>query len=149
MLRLAENNTYRTLSKTRVVTTRKARAWRKVDAIACIAGDSAAMMYELQKSRSAFRTMRTTARFVVLGKQVCSPSPADKTSLILAAPNKAGSVFELIDRWRAMAYRWCVLSHAPRNKKAGNITFTIDFIGHAEQDNVAKHWLKSKRKRIL
>ena len=116
-----------------------ARMAQESDAIACIAGDSAAMMYELQKVAVGIQDdANNRTRFVVLGKQVCSPSPADKTSLILAAPNKAGSVFELIEPLARHGVSMVRFESRPAKQKGWEYYFYIDFIGHAEQDNVAK-----------
>ena len=116
-----------------------ARMAQESDAIACIAGDSAAMMYELQKVAVGIQDdANNRTRFVVLGKQVCSPSPADKTSLILAAPNKAGSVFELIEPLARHGVSMVRFESRPAKQKGWEYYFYIDFIGHTEQDNVAK-----------
>ncbi len=106
--------------------------------IACIAGDSAAMMYELQKVAVGIQDdANNRTRFVVLGKQLCSPSPADKTSLILAAPNKAGSVFQLIEPLARHGVSMVRFESRPAKQKGWEYYFYIDFIGHVEQDNVA------------
>ena len=116
-----------------------ARMAQESDAIACIAGDSAAMMYELQKVAVGIQDdANNRTRFVVLGKQVCSPSPADKTSLILAAPNKAGSVFQLIEPLARHGVSMVRFESRPAKQKGWEYYFYIDFIGHTEQDNVAK-----------
>ena len=116
-----------------------ARMAQDSDEIACIAGDSAAMMYELQKVAVGIQDdANNRTRFVVLGKQACSPSPADKTSLILAAPNKAGSVFQLIEPLARHGVSMVRFESRPAKQKGWEYYFYIDFIGHTEQENVAK-----------
>ena len=107
-------------------------------AVACIAGDSAAMMYELQKVAVGIQDdANNRTRFVVLGKQVCSPSPADKTSLILAAPNKAGSVFALIEPLAQHGVSMVRFESRPAKQKGWEYYFYIDFIGHVDEPHVA------------
>ena len=106
--------------------------------VACIAGDSAAMMYELQKVAVGIQDdANNRTRFVVLGKQVCSPSPADKTSLILAAPNKAGSVFALIEPLARHGVSMVRFESRPAKQKGWEYYFYIDFVGHIDEPHVA------------
>lgn len=105
--------------------------------IACIAGDSAAMMYELQKVAIGIQDdANNRTRFVVIGKQHCSPSPMDKTSLILAAPNKAGSLFQLIEPLARHGVSMVRFESRPAKQKGWEYFFYIDFIGHTDMANV-------------
>lgn len=106
--------------------------------VACIAGDAAAMMYELQKVAIGIQDdANNRTRFVVLGKQLCSPSPADKTSLILAAPNKAGSLFQLIEPLARHGVSMVRFESRPAKQTGWEYFFYIDFIGHTDMPNVA------------
>ena len=106
--------------------------------IACIAGDSAAMMYQLQKVAVGIQDdANNRTRFVVIGKQVCSPSPADKTSIILATTNNAGSLFQLVEPMARHGVSMVRFESRPAKQKGWEYFFYIDFIGHVEQPNVA------------
>ncbi len=58
--------------------------------------------------------------------------------MILAAPNKAGSVFELIEPLARHGVSMVRFESRPAKQKGWEYYFYIDFIGHTEQDNVAK-----------
>jgi chorismate mutase/prephenate dehydratase len=106
--------------------------------IACIAGDSAAMMYELQKVAVGIQDdANNRTRFVVLGKQLCSVSPADKTSLILATTNNAGSLFTLIEPLARHGVSMVRFESRPAKQKGWEYYFYIDFIGHVDEPRVA------------
>ena len=106
--------------------------------IACIAGDSAAMMYQLQKVAVGIQDdANNRTRFVVIGKQVCSPSPADKTSIILATTNNAGSLFQLVEPMARHGVSMVRFESRPAKQRGWEYFFYIDFIGHVEQPNVA------------
>lgn len=68
------------------------------DGAVAIAGEIAAELYGLNiVSRNIEDEVNNTTRFLVIGKRVTPPSGDDKTSLLLLADNKPGSLYRMLE----------------------------------------------------
>ena len=105
--------------------------------VAAIASDIAAATYGLQTVVAGIQDdPNNRTRFVVIGKQLCGVSPNDKTSLILATPNKAGAVYALLEPLARNGVSMLRFESRPARQKGWEYFFYIDFAGHIEQENV-------------
>ncbi|MFZ1892382.1 MAG: prephenate dehydratase domain-containing protein, partial [Formosimonas sp.] len=105
--------------------------------IAAIASDIAAATYGLQTVVAGIQDdANNRTRFIVIGKQLCGTSPNDKTSLILATPNKAGAVYALLEPLAKHGVSMLRFESRPARQKGWEYFFYIDFAGHIEQANV-------------
>lgn len=78
-----------------------------------------------------------TTRFLVLGRNVTSSSGRDKTSLIVAAPNKAGAVHDLLLPFADHHVSMTKLESRPSRGGLWEYVFFIDIEGHQQDADVA------------
>jgi chorismate mutase / prephenate dehydratase len=106
--------------------------------VAAIAGEAAAGRYQLTpvavhiQDDPANRT-----RFVVLGRQRTLPSGRDKTSLILAVPNRAGALHHMLAPLSRHAVSMTRFESRPAKTGAWEYYFYVDIEGHERDPKVA------------
>ncbi len=108
------------------------------DAVAAIAGDAAANRYSLtpvEKNIQDDPANRT--RFVVLGRQETRPTGRDKTSLILALPNRAGAVHHMLGPLSQHGVSMTRFESRPAKTGAWEYYFYVDVEGHESDAKVA------------
>ena len=105
---------------------------------AAVAGDAAAERYGLPKLASRIEDEpNNTTRFVVLGKHR-SPGPSgnDKTSLVMSAPNRTGSLGYLLAPISEAGVSMTRLESRPARHTLWEYVFFVDIDGHSENENV-------------
>lgn len=78
-----------------------------------------------------------TTRFLVIGKQMVSPSGTDKTSLALATGNRPGAVYRLLEPLAQQGVSMTRLESRPSRTGLWQYVFYIDVEGHQADANVA------------
>ena len=111
----------------------------KNPSVAAIAGEMAAKIYELKAVASGIEDEKNnTTRFLIIGRQSYSKSGDDKTSIIISAPNKVGSLFSLIEPFSEFGIDMTRIESRPSRKMNWDYVFFIDVMGHHEDLNLAK-----------
>ena len=109
--------------------------------VAAIAGHIAADRYGLLTVASEIQDdPHNRTRFVVLGRQDTqpqSPPGRDKTSLILAVPNKAGAVFHMLAPLEQHGVSMTRFESRPARSGAWEYYFYVDIEGHERDPKVA------------
>lgn len=103
--------------------------------IAAIASLEAAERYNLQVLQNNIENnSQNTTRFIVLGKQQVPPAENgnDKTSLIMAAPNRIGSLHELLMPFAACGVSLTKLVSRPVANALWQYVFFVDIEGHKD-----------------
>ncbi|MFA7002297.1 MAG: prephenate dehydratase, partial [Candidatus Omnitrophota bacterium] len=77
-------------------------------------------------------------RFLVISRQMPSPTRSDKTSVLVSIKDKVGALHELLRFFRASGINMTKIESRPSKKKAWDYYFFIDFEGHAETPKVRK-----------
>lgn len=109
----------------------------KDDTVAAIASDMAAKLYDLKTIASGIEDEKeNTTRFLIVGQQDYSPSGDDKTSIVISGPNKAGSLFSLIQPFSRHGIDMTRIESRPSRNNNWDYVFFIDVIGHQEDENV-------------
>ncbi|MBQ9600650.1 MAG: prephenate dehydratase [Neisseriaceae bacterium] len=104
---------------------------------AAIAGQTAAEIYGLCKLASNIEDeSNNTTRFLVLGHQDTAPSGKDKTSLIVGAPNKVGTLSSIIEPLSRMGISMSKFESRPSRAHLWEYLFFIDIEGHVSEPNV-------------
>lgn len=119
--------------------------------VAAIASQAAAEIYQLNKLFSNIEDeTNNTTRFLVLGHQETVPSSsetqADKTSLIVSAPNQAGTLHRLIEPFTLAGISMTKFESRPSKTGLWEYVFFIDIEGHASDERV-KNALNQLRER--
>lgn len=110
-------------------------------ATAAVAGDIAAQRYGLLAVASHIEDdPLNRTRFVVLGRQDTAPQAPpgrDKTSLILAVPNKAGAVFHMLAPLEAHGVSMARFESRPARSGSWEYFFYVDIEGHERDPKIA------------
>ncbi len=115
-----------------------ARLVSRTPGSAAIAGELAAARYSVPiLFRNIEDSPNNTTRFWVLGRQDVSPSGKDKTSLILAAPNKPGALVDLIEPLKRHGVSMTHFESRPSPDRLWEYFFFVDIQGHVTDPKVA------------
>ena len=105
---------------------------------AAIAGSQAAAHFGLTVCVENIEDdAKNTTRFLVLGKQLVSPSGRDKTSLVLSAANRPGAVHELLAPLAKHGVSMTKLESRPARSGLWEYVFYMDIEGHQCDTKVA------------
>lgn len=100
---------------------------------AAIASQAAAEIYGLAKiAENIEDEPDNTTRFLVLGYQDTQPSGADKTSLIVSAPNHAGTLHRVIAPFTRAGISMTKFESRPSRTGLWEYLFFIDIEGHVQ-----------------
>jgi len=108
-------------------------------AAAAIAGELAAEHYDLKIiARDIEDEPNNTTRFLVLGNEDAAPSGRDKTSLVLSAKNRPGSLLELLAPLAGHNIGLSKLESRPARNGSWDYVFYVDIDGHRNDHNIQK-----------
>lgn len=115
-----------------------ARRAAQEEGSAAIAGRTAADLYQLGIVCERIEDEPSnTTRFAVLGKRAVAPTGQDKTSLLLATPNKPGALYQLLTPLAQNQISMSRIESRPSRKTMWDYVFFIDIDGHIKDENVA------------
>jgi chorismate mutase/prephenate dehydratase len=104
---------------------------------AAIAGELAAEHYDLKLiARDIEDEPNNTTRFLVLGKEDAAPSGRDKTSLVVSAKNRPGSLLELLAPLAGHDIGLSKLESRPARNGSWEYVFYVDIDGHRNDPNI-------------
>lgn len=105
---------------------------------AAIAGQMAAKLYDMPVLYSDIEDEPdNTTRFVVIGKHKTPPSGKDRTSLLVFAHNRAGSLFNLLKPLAERNISMSNIESRPSRRGVWEYVFFIDIDGHRDDPEVA------------
>ncbi|MGZ5202859.1 MAG: prephenate dehydratase [Telluria sp.] len=107
--------------------------------IAAIASEMAGEQYKLGVVEAHIQDdPHNRTRFVVIGKLQTNPSGNDHTSLVLAVPNKAGAVYDLLAPVAKHGVSMTRFESRPARIGTWEYYFYVDVEGHVQDPNVAR-----------
>jgi chorismate mutase / prephenate dehydratase len=108
-------------------------------AIAAIAGEIAGERYNLGVVKAHVQDdPHNRTRFAVIGRLQPGPSGKDLTSLVLAVPNKAGAVYNMLAPLAQHGVSMTRFESRPARIGTWEYYFYIDVEGHSQEDRVSK-----------
>ena len=106
--------------------------------VAAIAGEIAAAPWGLQLVEAGIQDdAQNRTRFLAVGRIPTLPSGRDKTSLVLAVPNKAGAVYDMLAPLAENGVSMTRFESRPARTGEWEYYFYVDIQGHAEDPQVA------------
>ncbi len=110
-----------------------ARRARNADDAAAIASATAAAVYGLMIVDGPIEDRAdNTTRFVVIGRELFAPSGRDKTSLLVAAGDRPGTLFKLLEPLAKRGVNMTKIESRPSREGKWQNAFFIDVEGHIE-----------------
>ncbi|MFA7476019.1 MAG: prephenate dehydratase domain-containing protein, partial [Castellaniella sp.] len=108
-------------------------------ACAAIAGDAAAAAWGLSAVASGIQDdPQNQTRFVAVGPRDAGPTGRDKTSLVLAVPNRAGAVYDMLAPLSRHGVSMTRLESRPARTGQWEYYFYVDLLGHRDDEPVAQ-----------
>lgn len=105
---------------------------------AAIAGDVAVAEYDLHKLYSNIEdNPSNTTRFLIIGHEAIAPSGQDKTSIVVAAHDKAGALIEILKPLSKHGVSMTSIETRPERPNKWAYVFFIDMDGHIQDPNVS------------
>jgi chorismate mutase/prephenate dehydratase len=107
--------------------------------VAAIASDVAAQTWGLEVIALGIQDdSQNKTRFLAIGKLDILPSGRDKTSLILAVPNRAGAVYQMLSPFSENGVSMTRFESRPARTGQWEYYFYVDIEGHFEDPRVKK-----------
>lgn len=107
--------------------------------VAAIAGDAAAQVWELRCMATGIQDdPQNRTRFLAVGPIETLPSGRDKTSIILAVPNRSGAVYDMLAPLADNGVSMTRLESRPARTGQWEYYFYIDLLGHRNEPAVAQ-----------
>ncbi len=107
--------------------------------VAAIAGAVAAQAWSLQLVASGIQDdPHNRTRFLAVGTMEVGPSGQDKTSIILAVPNRAGAVYDMLAPLADNGVSMTRLESRPARTGQWEYYFYVDLLGHRDDAPVAQ-----------
>lgn len=117
---------------------------------AAIGPEAAAGLYGLRLLASNIEDQPdNTTRFLVLGRNQVAPSGNDKTSLLLAARNRPGALFKLLEPLARNGVSMTRIESRPSRQAMWEYVFFVDVEGHAQDPQVATALSELERHALL
>ncbi|MCX5592753.1 prephenate dehydratase [Alcaligenes endophyticus] len=106
--------------------------------VAAIAGDTAVTAWNLGIVESGIQDdPHNRTRFLAIGNIPTLPSGNDKTSIILAVPNRSGAVYDMLAPLATHGVSMTRLESRPARTGQWEYYFYVDLLGHVDQPHVA------------
>lgn len=107
--------------------------------VAAIAGDMAAETWNLQIVTAGIQDdPQNRTRFLAVGTSEPTASGKDKTSVILAVPNRAGAIHEVLSPLAENGVSMSRLESRPARTGQWEYYFYVDLVGHRSDEPVAR-----------
>jgi chorismate mutase/prephenate dehydratase len=106
---------------------------------AAIAGKVAAEVYKLTIiEKNIEDEPNNTTRFIIIGRQLSSPTGNDKTSLVVSADNQPGALHKILEPFAKFGIGMVQIESRPSRQGLWDYVFFIDVEGHSDDKVIAQ-----------
>lgn len=106
---------------------------------AAIAGSAAADIHALEvQEQNIEDDPNNTTRFLIIGSQSVPASGQDKTTVLFAAPNRAGALCELLNCFTRNEVNMTRIESRPSRQGLWDYIFFVDLEGHIDEPRIDK-----------
>lgn len=106
-------------------------------AVAAIAGDMAARLYEVPVLRRRIEDNPfNSTRFLVLGRTAPAPTGRDKTSILFSMRNEPGVLYRILEPFANSRLNLTKIESRPTKRRPWEYVNFVDFEGHRDTDEV-------------
>ncbi len=103
------------------------------ESVAAIAGDAAAIQYDLHIVKAKIEdNPHNLTRFLVIGKKTPEKSGADKTSIMFSVKDEPGILYRMLEPFSKRGINLAKIESRPMKQKAWEYIFFLDLIGHVD-----------------
>jgi chorismate mutase/prephenate dehydratase len=114
---------------------------------AAIASQAAGEIYHLRTVASKIEdTIDNTTRFLIIGRDIATPTGKDKTSVLFSVKDRVGALYDILQVFKKAGLNMTKIESRPTRKKVWEYIFFVDFIGHQSDKKVQKALLELRRK---
>ena len=107
------------------------------DDAAAIAGETAAEIHHLNVLKKNIEDQPdNTTRFLIIGRHSIAPSGDDKTSVLVSAANKSGSLYRLLEPLARHGVSMTRIESRPSHCVNWEYVFFLDMLGHKDDNNL-------------
>jgi chorismate mutase/prephenate dehydratase len=104
-----------------------------------IAGDAAADIYDLNIIHSNIEDEPdNTTRFLVIGRHTVASSGNDKTTILMSAENKVGTLYRLLSPFMNNNISMTRIESRPSRRGMWDYVFFVDIEGHVDDADISK-----------
>ncbi len=114
---------------------------------AAIASENCAREYNLRILKKNIQDFsNNVTRFIIIGNNTIGMSKDDKTSIVVSAANKPGSLYSLLQPLSKNNISMTKIESVPTKRKNWEYIFFLDIEGHSEEPKIKKALNSIKRK---
>ncbi len=104
---------------------------------AAVASPVAAEIYNLGiLAQKIEDSLDNYTRFLVLGREIPSPTEDDKTTIAFSVKDRVGALYDTLEPFGKMDVNMTKIESRPAKSKTWDYIFFVDFLGHQEEDKI-------------
>ena len=114
--------------------------------VAAIASEAAGNLYGLQVAKRKIEdNPNNFTRFLVVGKEMPSPTGCDKTSIMFSVKDEPGILYRMLEPFSSRKINLSKIESRPMKRKAWEYIFFLDMEGHIEEEPIADALVELKQ----
>ena len=128
-------------------TTKAAEIAAKEKNAAAVASSLAAQVYKLDVLAESIEDCpHNMTRFLVIGKNMATPTKNDKTSIVFSIKDRVGALHDMLNAFKALKINLTKIESRPSKRKAWDYYFFVDMKGHKDDPKLSRAFDQLEKK---